>query len=303
MNSNIREYTYSKQNFANLKSLAMLMIIFHHVLKEFLPLSGLLELICNHFGYLGAGVFFFLSGYGLRKSFEKRTEIDWEWVKDKCKKLYIPFVFAFAFSFLLILLFKKDFSFQEIMKDYFTFSLPNKTTWFYKIIIGFYILMPLVYRLSCNNTVRNLVILAVTLIYFIVVSRFADSYWYNTVMNFPSGMILASCSQLRETKIICAITTFSLMVLVAAFFYHIPTIVVSLCFSYAIVSLFGLLPIRFGKFNFLSTESIKYYLFHVVLLEYVILLNSGIAITFIVLLFLSTFLILIYNRVYNSQKV
>lgn len=302
MNYCIREYIYSKQNFANLKSLAMLMIIFHHVLKEFFPLSGTLEVICNHFGYLGAGVCFFLSGYGLSKSFEKKEKIGWDWVKNKCKKLYLPFIFAFAVSFLLIILFKKDFSLQEIVKDYFIFSLPNKTTWFYKIILGFYVIMPIAYRLSCNNLVRTLVVLAITLFYFIIVSRFADSYWYNTVLNFPAGMVLANCSKLRETKTIITITTLSVIVLVVAFFfYHIPTFIVSLCFSYAIVSIYGLIPVRLG--NLISAESIKYYLFHVVLLEYVMLLNCGVTITFIVLLVICTILIYTYNRVFKFLSI
>ena len=297
MNSCIREYTYSKQNFANLKSLAMLMIIFHHVLKEYLPLSGLLEVIYNNFGYLGAGVFFFLSGYGLSKSFEKKNEIGWEWVKDKCKKLYIPFVLAFAFSFLLILVFKKDFLFQEMVKDFFAFSLPNKTTWFYKIILGFYVLMPLVYSLRCSNYLRSIIVLIITLFYFVVVSQYADSYWYNTVLNFPAGVILANFPVLKEKPFRNILILLCVTVFVVALFLHIPAFLFSLCFSYLLLTIFGLFPVNLGKINIISAESIQYYLFHVVLLDYIMLLNCGIAVTYIVILVLCTLLTIFFNRI------
>jgi len=297
------EYTFSKQNFTNLKSLAMLMIIYHHVLKEFLPLSPVLDVICEHFGYIGAGVFFFLSGYGLSKSFEKNNIVRKEWIKNKVIKLYIPFIFIFILSLFLILVFKKEYSLFEATKDFLTFSLPNKTTWFYKVIIGFYVLMPLVYRLRCNNQIRSFVVLLVTIIYIILASKIADSYWYNTVLNFPLGMIVANFPLLKGLRFTKYLVSFLSVLFILSFFVRIPAFILSLCVSYLLTIIFGLLPMNFGKINILSSESIKYYLFHVVLLDYVVVLNCGITISLIVLLSLCTIIIFFYNRVVESRIV
>lgn len=76
------------QDTYTLRGLCMLMIIVHHVIK----LMPNCPMTIWRWGDLGTAVFFFISGWGLYCSMEKRVKIDWSYFGLNIKKLIVPFL-------------------------------------------------------------------------------------------------------------------------------------------------------------------------------------------------------------------
>lgn len=87
-----KNYTYA------LRGLAMLLIIFHHVYchttlcHDYIP-----HFFCRVLGFggfLGTGIFFLLSGYGIYFSLKKNDIVSFAWLYKNLLKLLKPFIFA-----------------------------------------------------------------------------------------------------------------------------------------------------------------------------------------------------------------
>lgn len=74
----------------------MLAIIIHHVwmyssLNDFFHGGTILSLMFKYFGFLGTGVFFMISGFGMFHSLTQKA-IDFNYIISKIVKLLIPFI-------------------------------------------------------------------------------------------------------------------------------------------------------------------------------------------------------------------
>lgn len=112
----------------------MVLILVHHLYQHLYfsydigcATDSIFSKILLSIGYLGTGVFFLLSGYGLEKSFSKKI-IDKSLVVGNLKKLILPYLYACIIYVLIS---------QDI-------SIFGKG-WFYKVIILIYIISFVVY--------------------------------------------------------------------------------------------------------------------------------------------------------------
>ena len=155
-------------------------IILHHVALKtmgnggaanvFLPFLGI--------GYLFVAYFFFCSGYGLYKSFLAKED----YLKGFLGKRIIP---------LLISFFAADFLFQLARLSRVDPAFPANTySWFIFVIMILYCIFFACFKLFKKNA--ELAVLGATILWCICCRLiFAETYWYNSVIAFPAGLLLA----------------------------------------------------------------------------------------------------------------
>ena len=155
-------------------------IILHHVAlktvgsggvaKVFLPFLGI--------GFLFVAYFFFCSGYGLYKSYLAKED----YLKGFLGKRIIPLLISFLAT---------DALFQLARLSLASPAFPANTySWFIFVIVIMYCIFFVCFKLFKKNA--ELAVLAATVLWCIGCRLlFAETYWYNSVLAFPAGLLLA----------------------------------------------------------------------------------------------------------------
>lgn len=174
-----------------LRGLCMIAIVFSHTANEFSALlaeyhiAGLL--IC---GRLATGIFFFLSGYGLTLSIQ-RNSIDRSYVVRHLRHLLLPYLIFWIFYIVVGLLTQTlptDISFYTA---FFFLRMPYVDAWFFKTIIGIYIVY---FFLARFVKARAGICISIIIIVYAMLLSTTDvsSFWWNTIMCFPLGILCAN---------------------------------------------------------------------------------------------------------------
>ena len=157
-----------------LKGVLCLYVMLHNLGLDYKGNSTAMELICEHTGGVGVGLFFFLSAFGIIRSYQSKG--DKYLVKlllQNVLKLYLVsvlinvvtyFVFfqgAFETSDLLLRIFNLD-----IFNN---FNRMNRHGWYISTIIGMYIIFAAVYFICSKLKTKNKFIIACFILAFIAI--------------------------------------------------------------------------------------------------------------------------------------
>ena len=155
-------------------------IILHHVALKTMGDGGAAKVFSPFLGigYLFVAYFFFCSGYGLYKSFLAKED----YLKGFLGKRIIP---------LLISFFAADTLFQLARLSRVDPAFPANTySWFIFVIVIMYCIFFACFKLFKKNA--ELAVLGATILWCIGCRLlYAETYWYNSVLAFPAGLLLA----------------------------------------------------------------------------------------------------------------
>lgn len=90
-----------KSNTYEVRGLCMLLILFHHIYVQLLGMDVNVPYVWMFLapgGYLGTGLFFFMSGYGLYYSMSSRKELPYSYLWKRLYKMYSVYVIAFVLA-------------------------------------------------------------------------------------------------------------------------------------------------------------------------------------------------------------
>ena len=266
---------FDRDTTASLRGIAMLMIMIHHVHSRFNGNSPILD----PGGYLCVGLFFLISGYGNTLSLNKRKELKTDWLVNKLIKLYIPFFVAYwiYYAFLKVLYVERVPSGKEIISDLLTMSLPNKDTWFVKIILLCFLIHWGAKKIFSDVQKQQIFITVLILIYIIAARKIlVKPQWYTTVACYPLGCIIA-CPRaldkllkfLREKKAFSfvAFSILTVIALIAARKVWLVTMVCPIFFSMACYYYSFNFKTKTNFFSWIGTNSLEFYIFHYIFLQ------------------------------------
>lgn len=129
-------------------------------------------------------------------SLYKTKDINTKYITNKIKKLFLPFFFTWIVYLLYFLITNRTQFNQHLLVEFITLSLPNGIdAWFFKVIIGLYISIILLFKLPFTNTIRVIIMFVLFFAYYIIMRKLLfGPWWYNSVVCFPLGMLFA-CSK------------------------------------------------------------------------------------------------------------
>ncbi len=180
-----------KANTDSFRGVAIVCIIFHHVIQQ-IKNPGLL-LGFKGVGYLFVSCFFFLSGYGLTIAYLNNDNYLNKFLKKRLFKIYLPFVLVNFINLLIdILFFNESYTFIDFMKRLIGVILMSSAMWYVLAIIIWYISFYFVFKYIKESN-NNIIIMffSISLIWFIICNLLGVSKnWYDTSFIFPIGILV-----------------------------------------------------------------------------------------------------------------
>ena len=140
-----------------IKFVCCIMIAMHHYVQTYYKTSGSHNVFFDFFssicGYLGVAVFFFLSGYGLMKSWQNKSLSFVTFLKRRLSKVYLPVVVISIIWGIILFFFASKFVLRPELSETlpaknlllgilsaFVLSCNDGALWFIKVILILYLL-------------------------------------------------------------------------------------------------------------------------------------------------------------------
>ena len=188
---NINEHYLSLYTGSNLRGLFALVIVFHHI-ALYTDLGFLFRLF-THIGRLSVAVFFFLSGYGLQKSYMGSEKYKYHFLQRRLPKILIPYVGVTILFWILHALHGNIYSIGQIIGAVLRGAPIVSFSWYIIAICHFYFAYWL-FMLICKNNYNLMIIFACLwyVVYCIVCRKLEyDAYWYDSAYLLIFGMVYA----------------------------------------------------------------------------------------------------------------
>ena len=143
-----------------LKGLICMYVLLHNIGLDYEGNTPFVEAICEHSGGIGVGIFFFLSAYGIIKSYQsKGNKYLLKLIFVNCSKL---FLISFVINFLIYLVYHQgqfeniDLLLRLFNLDVFNdFNRMNRHGWYIPTIIGMYLIFSLIYFVCSKLKSKN----------------------------------------------------------------------------------------------------------------------------------------------------
>lgn len=134
-------------------------------------------------------MFLFYSGYGIAEAVKHRGA---EYVKGMPRRrilsVLIQFDIAVALFLITGLLLGKSFSLKTILPAFVGCTSLGNSNWYIFAVLMMYVISFAAFFVCKNKFAAAAVLTALCAVYIIVVSRFKEPYWYNTVICYPLGV-------------------------------------------------------------------------------------------------------------------
>lgn len=232
-----------------LRGICMIMIVVSHTANEFTELLIQYHLnsiwICGKFA---TGIFFFLSGYGLTLSI-KRNKVDSVYIFRHIRNLIYPYFIFWLFYFLTGLCVGRFSSGNIPYIDFLFLKMPNADTWFFRTIFGVYIVYFAMARFI--KPFADICIAVIIILYVFVLAYLGvSSWWWNTILCFPVGILYANYSHILAKSASIKSLLFIICLFIISYkyvpFYYVKEIcpAVICCLFFAYLSLRVSIPLK-----------------------------------------------------------
>ena len=247
----------------------MIMIIVHHTYLSAIDMPG-----CHTdswlagvgtgwlWGYGGTGVFLFLSGFGMFFSLRRNRLSGRAYIRSKFIRLFIPYLWLWAVSLIIYILYDSSQLIPRLLTSFLSLDIPPANeAWFYKVIIGLYVLSIIIFKAFSNPRTCVLAVSSVCVAYYCLANYVLgmNPWWFITVLNFPSGMLTALFyDKLRHIQPVYVILPGTLLFALLQYFHPNPTIS-SLLFSAVMINAVRYVNISNRMLGYIGTNSLLFY--------------------------------------------
>ena len=285
----------SKNTTVEIRGVSMLLIIFAHAVSQ-----GDITLYTFFFSVsaiLGVSICFFVSGYGLYMSYLNKNDYLKGFLLTKIPRILIPYLISYLLYIVIQFVEGDKPSILSVGKDFVLLEMGGLLLWYLKIQLLLYVFFYISFKFIKSEKIKIISLCFMTVIYYIVIKTCGfESYWYNTCLFFPLGIILGKRKDWLVSIIkrkITFIISFAILLLTFLFIFkfgrmnidYIIDNVYMLSFLLFITCLFcryngSILLECIGKY------SMEIYLIHILLLKYNLFgyFNSNSGISYMILL-------------------
>ena len=225
----------SKNNTYCLRGIAITMIILSHCYNGY-PTSSpqhffphWIDLMrMDLWGGAGAGIFLFLSGYGMFFSLSEREgRIGKGYVAAKLRRLLEPFLIYWLVEIITLFIFAKAELTPHIFYEIITFSIhPDVENWFFKVIMGVYVISIFLFTIKLSHRTRIIILFGISLIYLLVMRHSGFGlWWYDNILCFPLGMLFGYRKAWFERLSPIIMMIISVFVMSVCLFIHFNSII------------------------------------------------------------------------------
>ena len=251
-----------------LRGIAMLMIIISHTFNGY-PVgsadvyypSWMNWLHMELWGGMGVAVFLFLSGYGLFTTLSQKQRIDWRYISSKGIRLFEPYFIYWIVEIIVLAIFCREEISTHLLTEIATFSIhPDAENWFFKVIVVFYVIMLLLFRVHLQNAVRMTIVSLLSIVSLLIMKELGfGQWWWNNILCFPLGMLFAYKYQFFSGLPSHIVSLSSGALLLTVYNIHMNTIVFHLVFAVFCIYTLKLVNIQSRLLYFIGFNCFIFY--------------------------------------------
>lgn len=185
----------SKNNTKSLKGIFAIFVLMHHLFQYSAIIhDAVIGSIFQSMGYLSVGMFFFLSGYGLFKSYYKSREV---YLKSFPTKKILTFyidilLFTIIYILLDIFISPQSITFIGILKSLTFGGTIIANGWYLQVALLLYICFYFIFKYVKNENYKIIVsFISIILIVLVMYILKMPLIWYEGLLAFPFGMLYA----------------------------------------------------------------------------------------------------------------
>lgn len=176
------------------------------------------------------------------------------------KKLILPFLFLWVVYLICFAIWKPSSLNLSLLHYFFTLRSPGRETWFYQVIIGTYFVTYFISRYINNDKFRLPILLGCCFLYVIIMRKYSTGpWWYNSILNFPMGVICAKYFKIIDRIPDIFILLLSGITYLLAYRYIKIDIIESLSFTIFIIWIVKYIDIRSRYLKFVGVNSLLFY--------------------------------------------
>ena len=186
----------SKDNTTTINGFFIIMVFFSHFQQYILVMSSYDLYFYKIIGYIGqlmVTTFFFFSGYGIYESVKKKGE---NYIKNFFNNRFVPTYINWSIILIVYVVLniimgggKTTLSYTKIILSFIGWDSIGNSNWYMFDIFILYLFFIIVFNAFKKNSIRIISFTLLTIIFILLLSVFKDSYWYNTLLCFPFGII------------------------------------------------------------------------------------------------------------------
>ena len=304
-----------KQDTEVIKGIATCFVILAHLIQPLKTISGyskFLNLYSIAVGGVGVLLFFFVSGYGLFKSYRDK-EFDTLFLKKRFLNVYFPCVFIQMIFCLVNSYMQQSFNIVEMILDILFGA------WFIDVIMIQYFIFFISWKFAKgrHDIWITLSFLGSMIVALVFIHSGFNARWYNGLMLFPFGMLIAY----KEEKLISLILKkWNVSLLLSAIMFTLSGVFFSyfkgnsavinivktfsgMCLSMMVCVMFLRIKFCSKLMLYIGKRSLYFYLVHVNLLS-ILLTIEGIREVpiFYMVLILTFFIVEVFYRLRIDEK-
>lgn len=268
-----RENYFDKAHTDRLKGIAAVLIVIHHLYQQTAVTThwGFLSPVLQYFGYGLVAVFFFVSGYGITFSANKKQDYIQHFLRRRVLPLFLLYVFLMLLYVLTNWILNDTVpSSWQLIKSFFIGSTLVCHGWFFQSIILFYLCFWMSWRLT--DRYRFTVLAATLSIYILlcILCNTSISYYISTPVFFLGCYFSAHKASIdtfccRHLLPVAATTIFITILLFVGrnALQNLPPSVLlailNILFVSSIVAITMLVPLQGRILDFLAAVSLEIY--------------------------------------------
>ncbi len=161
----------------------------------------LYNLFQNKMGQLIVCMFLFYSGYGIYESIKKKGESYIKRLpKDRILKLLIHFDIALIFYYILGLVIGTKYGLKQMVLSLIGWDSLGNSNWFIFAILVCYFISYLCFSLIKKDRISIAFVTAFSIVYILFMKEVKPTFWFDTILCYPLGMIFSYCREWIERK-------------------------------------------------------------------------------------------------------
>lgn len=197
-----RQDYLSKETTGCLKGIFAVVVLIHHLYQySGIHINDIVDMLVQSMGYLAVGMFFFISGYGMFISVQKRDYLNRFW-KKRFVPLYLFYVILIGLYLMWRMILGIHTSKIEFMQSFFFGGTIVVNAWYLQCIFIYYIIFYFIFSSLKENKIRLYMMALTTIGYCLMcISLKLSSTWYESIFCLLAGMMWAFEKEKLDEKL------------------------------------------------------------------------------------------------------
>lgn len=172
------------------------LIIFYSHLLEYIDITestgGIMLAVRNFLGQLMVATFLLYSGYGVYEQIRKNPNYVNSIPRKRVGKVWVRLVFAVCLFAVVQALIGNEFGKRQFLKSLIAWDDLGNNNWYIFAILVLYLVTYGAFTVAGKNHKLSIALVFIgTLFYVLFTANHKREWWYNTVMCYPVGMLVA----------------------------------------------------------------------------------------------------------------